>query len=674
MKPTVLRARARRLLPAAAILLALVVAVVVAGAFLVDPADSAPDPVAYEDTIELGMSSETDELMRGETAVPRAQVFFSSFQYVVGYNGIAPLVDALDDDRSEVAFGYPTAVHVETFDGAEPGVTDDGLFAAEGTPAWTPAEEAVYVVGSEAGTPAGETAVPFAEEEAAEAFTAEHGGEVVPWLTLREREFDVDTAATVRSMAPDRWEEADDRVADARERADRPVSVVVGEDVDTIGEAVEEAPANTTVVVPEGTYEETIEINRSVTVAGENTTIQGDDEGSVITVRAPDVALSGLSVAGVGNQTRDEEAVQEPPDDGDEGEAAWDTNVQLGYGHGDAGVRALSAPGLVVEDVHIETDASGVILREGSDATLIDLSVQGPDHWQDGFMGVVAMESRATVDGGEFDGGRDGIYAHRADGSVIRNATFEGTRYGVHLMYSGDALIADNVVRNAEYGGITVMTRPEGNAIVGNDVRDSPAGIQASGTRTYLGYNTLVNNRLGFSTSSRGSLYEHNVVVGNEQGARATTVIPSSVVTANDFLDNDRHAGAGAGPLRIWADGEVGNYWEGADAPLHSADRGYEATSPVDAAFHREPAASTIAESPAARLLDQLRGTNPGARTGGVYDPTPAAEPFDPDRVAAVSEDSEGPAHADWRDRIGANAEPIDAGNASIEPNGGVIG
>ena len=313
MKPTVLRARARRLLPAAAILLALVVAVVVAGAFLVDPADSAPDPVAYEDTIELGMSSETDELMRGETAVPRAQVFFSSFQYVVGYNGIAPLVDALDDDRSEVAFGYPTAVHVETFDGAEPGVTDDGLFAAEGTPAWTPAEEAVYVVGSEAGTPAGETAVPFAEEEAAEAFTAEHGGEVVPWLTLREREFDVDTAATVRSMAPDRWEEADDRVADARERADRPVCVVVGEDVDTIGEAVEEAPANTTVVVPEGTYEETIEINRSVTVAGENTTIQGDDEGSVITVRAPDVALSGLSVAGVGvmNQVDDPELVAE---------------------------------------------------------------------------------------------------------------------------------------------------------------------------------------------------------------------------------------------------------------------------------------------------------------------------------------------------------------------------
>ena len=638
----------------------------VAGAFLVDPADSTPDPVRYDDAVELGLSAETDELMDGEATVPRAQVFFSSFQYVVGYNGIGPLVDALADDRTETAFGHPIAVHVETFDGAEPGVTAAGLFRADGAPGWTPADEAVYVVGADVRTPAGETAIPFAAADAAADFADAHDGEVTSWSTLRTRSFDVDTAATVRSMAPDRWATADARVADARHRADRPVSVVVGEDVETVSAAIDVAPPNTTVVVPEGTYEETVNVTKPLTVAGENATIRGDGNGSVITVRAPDVALSGLAVAGVGNETRDEGAVQEPPDDD---AAAWDTNVQLGYGHGDAGIRGIDAPGLVAEDVRIETDASGVLLREGSHATLIDLDVEGPDDWQDGFMGVVAMESRVTVDGGEFVGGRDGVYAHRADGTVIRNATFSGTRYGVHLMYTGDSLIADNVVRNATYGGITVMTRPEGNAIVGNDVRDSPAGIQASGTRAYVGYNTLAHNDLGFSTSSRGSLYERNVLVGNEQGARATTVVPSSRVVENDFVGNERHAGAGAGPLRIWADGDVGNYWEGADAPLHAADRGYEPTSSVDVAFHREPAAAVAAGSPAARLLDRLRGTTPGARSGGVFDPVPADTPFDPDRIAAV-ENADGVVTADWREAMEGDAYEADDTNDTHDDEG----
>ena len=626
--------------------MALVAALTVAGAFLVDPADSTPDPVRYDDAVELGLSAETDVLMDGEATVPRAQVFFSSFQYVVGYNGIGPLVDALDDDRTETAFGHPIAVHDETFDGTGPGVTDEGLFRADRDPAWTPADEAAYVVDADVRTPAGETAIPFADHDAAADFADAYGGEAVSWSTLRTRSFDVDTAANVRAMAPERWAIADARVAAARERADRPVSVVVGEDADGVAAAVEAAPPNTTVVVPDGTYEEIVEIEKPLTVAGENATIRGDGNGSTITVRAPDVALSGLTVTGTGNETRDEGAVREPPDDD---AAAWDTNVQLGYGHGDAGVRVIDAPGFVAEDVRIETNASGVLLREGSHATLIDLDVAGPDDWRDGFMGVVAMETQVTLDGGEFVGGRDGVYAHRADGSVVRNASFTGTRYGVHLMYTGDALIADNVVRDATYGGITVMTRPEGNAIVGNDVRDSPAGVQASGTRTYVGYNTLVNNSLGFSTSSRGSLYERNVLVGNEEGARATTVVPSSRVVENDFVGNDRHAGAGAGPLRVWADGDVGNYWEGADAPLHAADRGYEPTSPVDAAFHREPAAAVAAESPAARLLDRLRGTTPGARSGGILDPAPAATPFASDRLAAV-ERTDDPAHVDWRE------------------------
>ncbi|MBP1922104.1 nitrous oxidase accessory protein NosD/nitrous oxide reductase accessory protein NosL [Halorubrum alkaliphilum] len=639
---------------------AVLVAVLVAGgAFLADPAASTPDPVAYDDTVELGLSAETDAEMSSDATVPRVQVFYSQFQYVVGYHGVETFVDALADDRTERQLGFPVTVYVQTFDDADPHTIDEDRFAASEQPEWSPAEEAVYVVDGDVESTAGETLVPFADRGAAERFAASHDGHVVDWETLRDRSFDVDAADAVRLVAPERWAAADDRIRKSGDRIDRPESIIVGEDEPTVEAAVDAAEPNTTVRVPPGEYDETVVVDEPITIAGEDATIRGNGTGSVIEVRSPDVGIVGLSLSGTGNETRDPDAAGGPPDDGED----WDTNVQLGYGHGDAGIRAVDAPGLVVEDVRIDTDASGVLLRDGSDATLTGLHVRGADDWRDGFMGVVGMESQVTVDDSRFEDGRDGVYLHRADGSVVRNSTFLGTRYGAHLMYTADSLIADNVARDQLYGGITVMTRPSGNAIVGNDVRDSPAGIQASGTRTYIAYNTLANNGLGLSTSSRSSLYEHNVLLDNEEGARATTVVPSSRVAANDFVGNDDHAGAGAGPLRIWADGDRGNHWEGADAGFRAADRAYEPTSPVDAALHRDPAATTLAESPAARLLDHLIGTVPGARSGSIVDPVPVTDPHSPDRIEAVREGGGDPVHPDWRGDIDADENAQDDTN-----------
>ena len=639
------------------VVFAAIVGFVVAGAFLSNPAANAPDPVAYEDTVELGLSTETDSLMSDSGRTPRVLVFYSQLQYVIGYNGVESFVDRLDEGYTERRFGYPLVAYVETFDGTKPGTTETGLFtAAESRPSsWTPAEEAVYVVGSEARTPAGETVIPFSSRDAATAFTGSQGGKIVDWTELRTRSFDVDSGAVARAMAPERWEMADKRVTAAEQTADRPVSVTVGEDAGTISAAVDAAPPNTTVVVPSGSYEEQINVTKPLTIAGEGAHVSGGGNGSVITVRAPNVAITGLTIDGTGNRTRDPEAAQRRAKEAAQGNEteSWDTNIQLGYGYGDAGIRGLGAQGLFIDDVMIDTNASGVLLRDGSDAVLRDIEVNGTAEWDDGFMGITGMESQVTVTNGTFTNGRDGIYLHRADGSIVRNSTFRQNRYGVHLMYTGDALIADNSFRDEIFAGITVMTRPARNAIVGNDVRGSAAGIQASGTLTYVGYNTLAHNDLGFSTSSRGSLYEHNVVVENEEGARATTVVPASRVVANDFVGNDRHAGAGAGPLRMWADGDRGNYWEGANAGLHEpGGRAYRPTSPIDAALHREPAVVTLRESPANELLERLRGTVAGARSGSIIDPAPAPEPYAPDRVAAATDPNVTAVHTDWRAQI----------------------
>ena len=56
------------------VVFAAIVGLVVAGAFLSDPAANAPAPVAYDDTVELGQSTETDSLMSDSGRIPRVQV------------------------------------------------------------------------------------------------------------------------------------------------------------------------------------------------------------------------------------------------------------------------------------------------------------------------------------------------------------------------------------------------------------------------------------------------------------------------------------------------------------------------------------------------------------------------------------------------------------------------
>jgi len=465
--------------------------------------------------------------------------------------------------------------------------------------------------------PGGRDGRPVPRTGAAEAFAADHGGRAVDWETVRSRSFDTDSAATVRAMAPSAGPGADGRIAAAERRADRPVSVVVGEDAPTIEAAVAAAPANTTVVVPPGTYEETLTVNESVTIAGEDAQISGDGDGSVITVRAPDVALTGLAVDGSGGQTRDPEAAREGrADDGgvngsDDGEV-WDTNIQLGYGHGDAGIRAIGAPGLVVDDVTVEANASGLLLREGSHAVVRDLRVDGADSWQDGFMGIAGMGSRVTVTDSAFEGGRDGIYLHRADGSVVRNSTFTDNRYGTHLMYTGDALIADNAFRNELFGGITVMTRPSGNAIVGNDVRNSSggAGVWYPDVR-----------RVQHARRQRTRLLDQLARVavraqrGREQRAGRTSDHGRPVEPdRRERLRRQRGPrDRRGGRAPVWADGDRGNYWEGQTSGSTSpaserTARPPRSTLPSTARSPRSPCASRPRSPSSTDSGDRSRG------------------------------------------------------------------
>jgi parallel beta-helix repeat protein len=627
--------------PALAVLVA--VLLLASTAFAADVAGGRQyEPVAFEDTIDLGMTGAVTVRADDESfVVPRAEAFYSGYRYVVGYHGVETLVDHLNSEGREATVGRPLAVFVTDF--ADSGVTlsPEGYLTLPESPGaytgWVPASDAVYVVGSEARTPAGSAVVPFSDRAAAGSFAEAYGGEVRSWSEVRATSFGTGAATRerMRESVQERDAWADRQVAATRPLLDRPVSVVVGEGASTVAAAVERAPANTTVRIPAGTYDvRNLAVRKPLTLrgAGNATHLRGDGNGSVVRVRAPDVAVVDLRVTGVGNRTS--------PDVRPGNDTDWDYAVQMGYGFGDAAVDVVGVDGTLVRGVWTRTPANGVLLRDTNGSVVEKVTVLGEPEWTDGFMGVMSMRARPVVQDSTFLEGRDGVYTHLSDGIVVRGNRMRGNRFGVHLMYTSDALLSNNTARGTNVG-LIVMTRPAGNALVGNDVRSSNAGINVAGGRSYVAGNVLVGNGYGLQTPSRRTLYERNVLAYNDVGLRASSILPTNRVAGNDFVHNDRPVAAALGPLRVLTVGDRGNYW--ADAPGFDrdgdgvVDRRYSPTGKVDPLVGRVDGARTLAHSPAVGAVRALGDAVPGLRGTGAVDTAPLARPVRPDVVAGLN-------------------------------------
>ncbi|MFD1588420.1 NosD domain-containing protein [Halorientalis brevis] len=594
--------------------------------FAIGPSGTTPDPVRFGETIQTGLSSETVRVAqaKGHT-IPKVQVFYAQSEFVVGYYGVSSFARSANRDGRTQRFGPPVAIYVSAFPDASPRLTSDGFVNAsiDTRATWVRATAAQYAV---VPTPTSTAVVPFTDATAARSFAARHDGQVRSWQAVRD-EFDERAAVDRPEWPTRRSERANETVAAVRPLLDRPVSTVVGRDAPTIQAAIRDAPPNTTVRVPPGRYEEQVRIAKPITLqgAGRGTHLAGEGNGTVVTVASSDAAVADLRISGVGttriNLSDDSDRTRE-----------WDSKVEQTYGRGDAGVAVLGGTRTLVQSVTVETPSNGLLYRNSSRAVASDVTVRGNPTPNQGYMGVMAMGSPVVVQHSTFRGGLDGVYAHRSDGMVVRDSAMSNVRFGVHVMFTSETLLADNTVRDAQTG-LVIMTRPTGNALVGNDVRASRHGIVTAGTRSYVADNVLVDNGVGLTIGSRTSRYVGNVVAGNDLGVRAENYVASNRVVGNDFVDNREQVHATAGMARVWSTPGRGNYWDGAiSVGSNQSMRPYAPLDPVDATL-REPGRLTLAHSPihiGRRLLQQLV---PGMRAQGIVDRHPATTPLNPVRL-----------------------------------------
>lgn len=600
-------------------------------------------PVPFEDTVDAGGTSvDIQRSIQEGFIIPQAEVFYSNYRYVVGYYGVAMAASELTDPGTERQFGTPLAVYVSDFSTVTPTLTDDGLIVPESGRAvgWVAANRAVYVIDSEAQIPSGPAVLPFSDRADAEQFAETYGGDVVDWKTLKSR---VDAPLEHRLGRFDEtvtshqaW--ANRTVESSRSLFDRPRSVTVGTNAPNLSAAIAAAPLNTTVYLPPGRYEASeLDVTKPLTIsgAGNETVIRGDGTGSVVHVRADNVAIHNLRIAGVGDV-----GSRGPGEKNQSTE--WDTNIQLAYGYGDAAVVFDGSTNSVVSNVYIKTGSSGIIVRESNRSVIDNVIVDGAPTPNDGFMGVILINGQSVVQDSTFRDGRDGIYTHRADGSVIRHNRMEGGRYGVHEMYTSRTLVTHNDARDTQTG-IIVMGRPTENIVVYNDVRDSAVGIVSAGGNSLYANNTLVHNQNGLRVTGDQNIFMDNVIVGNDLGIRTNEILPANWVLRNDVVDNTRPVDSQLGPLRTWTYRDIGNYW----GPLPISDRdengvydrAYEPTGTVDSRLGAA-GGMTLAQSPAAATLRRVRDVVSGLRQSGVIDTAPRTVPFHPQRVADAKADA----------------------------------
>ena len=132
--------------------------------------DEVPPPPPQELTGDK--MSHYDQMIVVAHAGPKAQILLESREEPVWFSSVrdAFAFHFLPEEPRDIAAIYVTdTARAETWDTPGPGV-------------WIEARDAWFVIGSEMrGGMGAEEPVPFGTEEAAEAFAAEHGGEVVPF-------------------------------------------------------------------------------------------------------------------------------------------------------------------------------------------------------------------------------------------------------------------------------------------------------------------------------------------------------------------------------------------------------------------------------------------------------------------------------------------------------------
>ncbi len=274
------------------------------------------------------------------------------------------------------------------------------------------------------------------------------------------------------------------------------IVVAPGGPVPTVTAALAKARAGDTVVVTAGVYREPrIIVTVPVTILGQGEAVlDGSGAHEVLTVRADDVTVRGLTIR----------------------------NVGASYTEDRAGIRLDGVRRCVIADNQLTNTFFGIYAARASDCLVSGNRIEGRGTRQTATGNAIHLfySEGFTVAGNRIHGHRDGIYLEFARRAMILDNESRGNlRYGLHFMYSD----------SCEYRRNVFATNASGVAVM------------------YSGHVTMADNRFEDNWGSaayglllkeiKDSRIERNLLARNTVGLFAEGA-DRLVVEGNQFLRN----------------------------------------------------------------------------------------------------------------------------------------
>ncbi len=404
-----------------------------------------------------------------------------------------------------------------------------------------------------------------------------------------------------------------------RVKSDQPVpanhskpEVIVTESIQA---AIVQARAGDTIVVPAGAiFREHITIDKSVSLVGRgNPIIDGGGAGTVISIQAPDVHVSGLRIHNSGADLTQ-------------------------Y---DAGVR-VEGNGAHISDCEIRSGGFGIFVRGVNHCSISGNDIRGPESIAVAKRGNgihLWKTKRNQILDNHIQIKRDGIYFSFADETLVQRNQIEECRFGIHYMYSHQNRLFDNALTRNAVGATLMFARGcqiESNRVWANR-RHGILLKQVEGS-TFRRNFIAGQNRGFFIQQAAQDRFEENMIFQNDIGVYLSNCSEQNIFTGNAFVRNadqvwqpPDEVALGRLASNVFYEKGRGNFWS--DYAGHDAqgdgigDTPYHETDVLGYLIDRNPEARLFALSPAVALMRKGEELVPLMDVTGVTDLFPLIEP-----------------------------------------------
>jgi nitrous oxidase accessory protein len=377
-----------------------------------------------------------------------------------------------------------------------------------------------------------------------------------------------------------------------------------------IAPAIAAALDGDTILVAHGVYRENLVVEKRLTIAGIGRPILiGTGDGSVVTLVADGCEISGFAI---------------------EGSGMGETNEM------DAAVQVRSSRNRVVDNV-IRRVFYGIVVADARHNEIADNEIAGlrdRPYGQRGDGIYVFRSPENLIARNRISGERDAIYFQYAPrGRAVDNVVSD-SRYGLHDMFSDDAVIARNAFTGSAVGANIMNSRRirvERNRIAGN--RGVPGiGLTLKDCdQSLLRENRIVENARGLLLDgSSSNRFVDNVFESNDTAVTLFSSAERNRFGGNTFASNSSDVVlSGRDSATEWSIDGRGNYWNRYRGFDFDGDGVGDAPHPVVGAFERlegaNPAVRLFLQSPAAAGLE-LAARMGGQLQADAIDPRPLAE------------------------------------------------